>query len=231
MALTLKAKPRITSDVETLRVTDISGEYDATTVTGGWGDPNSELSESAVGVIVQRSLNGVVSSWPVDGNQIVYDPAALNSKETSFEFPFVMDGHLKVTIFRLPVSEDGTTTVEGDTLDEEDFFYWNNDSLIWQIQSGVAVAVDFEDLIDEDSVVQSTCEVLFFPKLTIEHNSLYTEYMLKRNTSCDSAEELFKEIQHLYMDLAGAYYRFKSGAVLEAEDIIESLLKKYDLAV
>lgn len=228
--LTLISKYQITSDVAKLFVTDITGQYATTTNETGWGPPNPEISKSAIAVVVQRFLDGVASSFSPVGNYVVYDPTAVDTKQTLFEFNFLMDGHIKVTIFRLQVSLDGLTTVEGTNLVDGDYFYWSNSSLIWQMVGTVPVAVDIVDLIGEATVVQSTCEALVFPKLIVERNTLYTEYMAERDSDCgDKTEALFQEILHFDADLAGAMYRFKTGAVLEAEDIVESLLKKYDL--
>lgn len=233
MALILKKpKYQISVDATRLFVTDITGQYDAVTNPTGWGAPNSELSESAVVMYVARVLDGVETEMTPVGNIAVYDSGAANSKETKLEFVFSMDGHLKIVIFRLPVSLDGSTKVEGGNLEEGEFFYWSNGDIIWQIESGVPVAKEVTDLIGEVSVVQSTCEDLVFPKLAIKYNTDYTEYMEERDDDdCDNAETLFQNLLHFRLDLAGAKYRFKNGSVGSAEDIIESLLKKHDLVV
>lgn len=233
MALTLKKpKYQISVDATQLFVTDVTGQYDAADNTGGWGAPNSELDQSAVAMYVARVLNGVETELSPADNFVVYDPGAANSKETRLEFAFSMDGHLKIVIFRLPVSLDGSTKVEGGTLSEGEFFYWSNVDLIWKIESGVPVAKELSTLIGDGSVVQSTCEDLVFPKLAIKYNTDYTTYMEERDDDdCEDAETLFQNLLHFRLDLAGAKYRFKNGSVGSAEDIIESLLKKHDLAV
>jgi len=181
---------------------------------------------------VARVLDGEETQMEPADSFAVYDPSAANTKETRLEFAFSMDGHLKIVIFRLPVSLDGSTKVEGSSLSEGEFFYWNNDDLIWQIESGTPVAKELSELIGDSSVVQSTCEDLVFPKLAIKYNTDYTEYMEERDDDdCDDAETLFQNLLHFRLDLAGAKYRFKNGSVGSAEDIIESLLKKHDLVV
>lgn len=231
MALTLaKPKYQISVDATQIFVTDITGQYDAVTNEGGWGAPNPELSESAVAMYVARVLDGVETEMSPATSFAVYDPGAANTKETKLEFAFSMDGHLKIVIFRLPVSLDGSTKVEGGSLGEGEFFYWNNGDLIWQIVSGAPVVKELSELIGEVSVVQSTCEDLVFPKLAIKYNTDYTEYMEERDDDdCDDAETLFDNLVHFRVDLAGAKYRFKNGSVGSAEDIIESLLKKHDI--
>lgn len=225
-----KPKFQISVDATQIFVTDITGQYDAITNTGGWGAPNPELSESAVIMYVVRVLDGVETEMTPVGNIAVYDPGATNTKETKLEFVFSIDGHLKIIIFRLPVSLDGSTKVEGGNLGEGDFFYWNNGDIIWQIESGFPVAKEVTDLIGEGSVVQSTCESLPFPKLALKYNADYTTYMEERDDDdCDDAEMLFQNLLHFRVDLAGAAYRFKNGSVGSAEDIIESLLKKHDI--
>lgn len=233
MALVLKKpKYQITVDTTQVFVTDITGAYDAVDNTGGWGAPNFRLDQSAIAVLVQRVLDGVGTDMTPVANIEVYDPAAANSKETRLDFNFSMDGHMKIVIFRLPVSLDGVTKVEGGSLTELEYFYWNNTSLIWQIVAGVPVAKELSTLVGVGSVVQSTCEDLVFPKLAVKYNTDYTVYMQEvEDEDCDDGEELFQALLHFRLDLAGAKYRFQNGSVGSAEDIIESLLKKNDLLV
>lgn len=233
MALAL-AKPKYQIHIDTTKIyiTDITGQYDVDDNPGGWGAPNFELAQSAVAMLVQRVLDGEESSMSPISNSVVYDPVASNTKETVLDFTFSMDGHIKITIFRLPVSLDGTTKVEGGSIANNEYFYWSNTSLFWQMVDGVPVAKDLEDLVGVGTVVQSTCEDLVYPKLAVEFNTKYTEYMEERDDDdCEDAEKLFDELQHFRMDLAGAKYRFRNGSVGSAEDIIQSLLKKYDLLV
>jgi hypothetical protein len=228
MSLVIKPKYQIFVDASKIRITDITGQYNAASNTGGWGAPNDELNAAALVFAVQRILDGQGSLMtPVD-NYIVFDPEAENSKQTSIDFNFSMDGHIKIAIFKLPVSLDGTVDLDSNPLNEGDYFYWNNGPLLWKIQDNVPVEAEVSELIDNVSVVQGTCEDIVFPKLAFKHNSRYTEYMTKR-ASCDGANDIFNELLQLKLDLAGAKYRFRSGAISEAEDIIESLLKKYDL--
>lgn len=233
MALILKKpKYQITVDAAKVYVTDITGAYDAVSNPGGWGSPNPELDESAVVAFVQRIVDNVGTTLDYVDNYAVYDPTAENTKETRMEFDNALDGHIKIVIFRLPVSLDGATKVGGGSLVEGEFFYWNEDeSLVWKREAGLPIPVDLAELEGEGSVVQSTCEDLIFPRLAIAYNTLYSEYMEDRDGSCNNADALFNELLHFRMDLAGAKYRFKNGYHGSAEDIIDSLLKKYEVTV
>lgn len=229
MALSLTEKYQITVDGTTIVVTDTTGAYDADTNPGGWGDPNPELNESAIVALVRRVVDDVETSFTPVGNYAVYDPAAVNTKQTQFNFTILNDGHIKMYVFRLPVSTDGINSVSGEDINEGDFFYWNNGSLIWKILGGSAVAATVEDLIGVDTVVQTLCEDLIFPKLSLKYNELYNHYRQIRDESCNDAERLFQKLLRLRLDLAGAKYMFRSGLIESSEDKIQTLLKKYDL--
>lgn len=234
MALILKPKYQIDVLGTTLYVTDITGQYGTVDVVeneGGWGVLNPSLADSALVALVQRFIGTTGSSLQTISNQIIYDNTALETKETQFTFTTGLDGHIKITLFRLPVSLNGATTVELAELQEGDFFYWNNVSLIWKIENSLPVVVTVEELIGVTSVTQTTCEDLMFPSLAIKYNTLYRLYVESRDTSCNSAEAKFQELLHLRMDLYGAKTLFRSGLTTLSEDVINTLLQRYDLAV
>lgn len=228
----LKSKYQINVQGNTLYITDISGAYDASDNIGGWGSPNSALNQSAICCLVQRVVGTTAASLVATSNQSVYDPTAIASKQTQFTFAVGTDGHIKIYLFRLPVSLDGSTTVESTNLSDGNFFYWDNAShTIWQRISGVPTPKALEDIIGNINTVNSLCEALIFPALAIKHNSLYRHYTEKRDVDCHAGDKLFYEVQHLRLDLYGAQGCFRSGLVTKAEDIINTLLKKYDLVV
>lgn len=232
MAQILKGKYQIDVLGTTLYITDISGVYDVADNTGGWGSPNPSLAQSAIIALVQRFVGITGTSLTAISSQIVYDPSALNTKQTQFTFQKGLDGHIKITLFRLPVSLDGANTVESNEIVSGDYFYWNSSShLLWKMVGVTPVAVEIIDLLGKVNVLQSTCEDLIFPSLAIKHNALYRTYKDERDEDCNAADVLFQEVLRLRLDLYGAKTCFRSGLITKAEDIINTLLKKYDLAV
>jgi len=230
MALILKSKYQVSTDGTTLRLINVTGAYDPSTNPGGFGTPNPELSDSALIALILRRLDDTDTPLVPISNQILYDNGALNSDEAAFDFTYLQDGHHMMYLFRLPVSLDGIVTVEGPALVNGNYFYWNNGDVIWKMEGGTAVPVtDLTEMIDNPSITQKLCEDLIFIKLTQKFNEMYQDYREKREDCCDGLDALFQELQMFRLDLIGAKMSFKSDLVDEAEDIIESLIKKYNV--
>lgn len=226
--LQLKILIQLNVQGDRLYVTDKTGIYDATDNTGGWGSPNPSLNKSALAVLVQRVSETITEFLPV-GTSVTFNPAALDSDETTLEFFFTLDGHIKVTEFRLPVSDDGSVDMDGTALDEEAYFYYNGE--VNQIQSGLPVVItDLSVMLGDGDVVQATCEDLLYPQLKKEAQQIRLDYKNQRE-SCDdgSAEETFQEFRNLYFDLIGTDWDFAAGLVVQAERNIDRLLKQYEL--
>lgn len=235
MALTLKEVIRTNIYGREVWVTDKTGAYNASTNVGGWGAPNKELADSALLCIVKRqsgSDNAVVEKYleALEGvPQITHNPGAINTDVNSFGFTYDTDGHYIASLFRLRVSTDsGATDLEGIVIADGDYFVMSN--LLYVKESGSPVLVpveDYPDLLEEDSITQVTCEVMFYNKLLIKDRDYYKEYKDKRDTSCEDAKEWLHKYFDLRADIAGADYSFRSGLKIEAEDIIDSLLEQH----
>jgi hypothetical protein len=231
MALEMSLKTLVHRPVDKYRVTDTTGQY-GTANLGGWGDPNVELSESAIwAIVIRKASTGDELLTPVLSN-FVYDPTAANDKQTSIEFNYLNDGHLESYMGQLPVSLDGDTYVSGGTIGEGEYFYWSSgDTFAWKREGGVNIAVEsLAELIENEGIVTQTfCEELIPARIAIELQSLYKKYRLQRDTKCDDAEQVFQQLLKLQQDVQGAFYAFHSDLKVEAQTQIEDKLAEYQL--
>lgn len=224
-------KYEVSVAVDILRVTDITGEYDASDNVNGWGAPNAELDLSALFFIVKRKASTEDEFMESVTTQVVYDAAAANTKETAVEFTYLNDGVLEVTVGVLPYSADGTSIPSG-AIPNDTFFYWSNSGeTVWKMVDSVPVAVtDINDLLDEaDTVIQTTEQDILLPKLAVQKQSLYKTYRMERDKKCGDAKKTFQELLELGQNIQGAVYAFYSGLTTEAQDQVETLLEEYQL--
>jgi hypothetical protein len=228
MAQTIKPDYSVAITGTSLFVKDKSGAYDAIDNPGGWGAPNPEIAESCVfAAVIRKASSGDEYLVGVSPDR-VFDPLALNTKETLFEFTYKNDGAHEIYIGRLPVSDDGSNLINSaGTIPEDTFFYW--DGKFWQLVDSVAVEKQMVDLINEPTVVQGLCEDIIACRLAIQKQSLYKDYRKNRELNCDDAEPIFQELLKLREDIQGSVYAYYSGLKIEAQDQIESLLDKYQL--
>src|SRR6478609_9113710 len=106
MALLIVQKYEVSIDVSTLRVTDITGAYDATTNPTGWGTPNLELNVNALWFVVKRKASGGDEYFEPSAVQIVFDSIAANTKETAVDFDYLNDGVFEITVGTVGASLD-----------------------------------------------------------------------------------------------------------------------------
>lgn len=228
MALSIKIKSAITRDSKTLVVTDKTGAYVASLNEGGWGAPNVELDQSCLVFIAQRMGTEETTLLASSNTVLVFDSGAANTKETSVNLNFTLDGVYHITICRLPVSNDGINVLEGSPIASDSYFYWN--SKVWKMVSSTPNEItDISELVGVNSVVQNTCLAVLYPMLAIKRQSIYKKYRLSRDKACDDAEDLKEEFRKLYDDLVSVSYTAWSGLEVEAQDQIESLIDYYQI--
>jgi len=230
MGLIITPEYKISITGTSIFVTDKTGQYDVTTNPGGWGAPNEELAESCLVVVVVRKASGGDELFePISPTvAYLYDNSATNADEKEFEIKWAADGVIDVGIIRLPVSLDDTNYVDTGTIQEGDFYFYNN--AVRERVSGIGeVFTDYGSLLDEGALLKGVCSDIATPALAIQTQSLYKEYRLSRETDCDDAEELLQEIVKLNTDIQGAYYTFYSNLAVEAQAQVEDLLDKYEL--
>lgn len=98
MALEIKFKRNVNQDGDVLLLTDITGAYDASDNTGGYGTPNLARADVNLVPYVTFGLSG--NTIPVGD----YIPDA----STEIPVPVQGDGVYPVTVFALPTSYDYT---------------------------------------------------------------------------------------------------------------------------
>ena len=235
MALEFKIETKIDSSGNPLYLTDKTGAYVVTDNEGGWGTPNPERNLNALMAIVEKIIHvdGEPNTFlsPVT-NQIVYNGSIDNTYETAFQFTMGNDGGYIHHFLLLPVSTDGITTLEGDTILENWYFYMT-DGVIYQKDSlGANIVVDdysvLIDIANADRPTQANCQKLWTPDLAVEEGKMYNEYRTAREDCDDEREKLLDGIELGY-NVKHANGLFYQGLQLEAEDVIETQLEKYGL--
>lgn len=227
MPLIPKQQYAVSPDGTILRITDKTGEYDVTSNPGGYGTPNPDLADSCWFALVKQ-LTSTGNTLIAGYTRFVYDPAAANTKETSIDVPFPIDGTFTICSGRLPVTTDGANLVEGGVIPANSYVYYNG--VIYQKTGGILVAVaDLSTLIDNVDILQVSCDDILFPILAIKRQALYKQYRLARNKDEDQGKSLFFQILKLREDLQGAKYTFVSGLETQAQDQIESLIDLYSI--
>ena len=235
MALEFKIEVKIDGSGNPIYQTDKTGAYDVTDNEGGWGAPNPERNLNALMAIVEKIVHedGQPNTFltPLT-NQIVYNPSIDNSYETAFQFQIGNDGGHIHHFLLLPVSTDGITTLEGNTIQENEYFYMT-DGFVYQKELGGnnVVVDDYSVLVDPANLnkpVQANCQKLWSPQLNIKEGTIYNEYRIARE-NCDDQREMLLDGIELGYNVKHANGLFYQGLQLEAEDVIETQLEKYGL--
>lgn len=211
--------------------TDKTGAYNASTNTGGYGAPNPELDESALLLIMQREDHtGKTVLVPITP-QVVHNPNVENTEANAFGFTYLTDGHYISTLIRLRVSDDGgATDLAGAPI--ADGTYFAIGTTIYHREGGLNVLVepeDYIDLIEDDSLTKSTCEVMFYNKLLIKARDYYKEFSAAREDAREDSESILFKMDELFADISGADYNFRSGLKTKAESIVKTLLEKHNI--
>ena len=235
MALEFKIETKIDSSGNPLYLTDKTGAYVVTDNEGGWGAPNPERNLNALMAIVEKIIHvdGEPNTFlsPVT-NQIVYNGSIDNTYETSFQFTMGSDGGYIHYFLLLPVSTDGITTLEGDTILENWYFYMTDGNVYQKDSVGDNIVVDdYSVLIDTSNAnrpTQANCQKMWTPKLAVKEGSVYNEYRQARR-DCDNEQEILLEGIEIGYNVKHANGLFYQGLQLEAEDVIETELEKYGL--
>jgi len=237
MSLQLRQLVQVDISGKYIWSTDKSGAYDPDTNTGGWGNPNPELSESALLVIAIRKASATALSF-VSAHQIIYDSGATNADEFQWQMNYPSQhGHIQVWMMRIWVSDDGIIDKSGDhAIEEGDFFFIpaNPDTVFMKTGSGVDAVeevTDLTDLInseDETNPYQIICEDLFINLLAKKAARLMKEKILARQRENTSQfEDLRDQITDITQGIQSADYAFRGGLTVEANAQIESLTDEY----
>lgn len=208
MAQELKMTHYPDQHADVIWVNETSGAYVADYNDTGWGDPNSELSESCLMIYAERVIddadNHVVE---VLTSQFIYDDTALNTESKEFQLTYDEDGHYNISLLRFPVSVDGENFVEGGAIGEGDYVYYNNQLYLHDGLELVAVT-DFASLIGNENITQKTCEVLFQSKAIIKLNNARLEFRNKRLSHTEDIDPYREKWFDMKSMIEDAYKQF-----------------------
>jgi len=239
MALELNQLVQIDYTAKYLWSTGKTGEYAAVDNEGGWGAPNSELNQSALGVIAvardeARTVYGNVSPrWK-------YNSGATNADENQFQISYLKDSIIDVYMIRLMVSADHTITVDTVpiVLVEGHYYYYSQDSQVYKIENGVPVLVeDMLELIDALSTLATfdgdttsiLCSDAYVVKLSVEYGAWYKRYTILRKEGCDDIKGEFFRMLNFKEDIIGARRAYNSGLFSKAQSTIETLTEEQNI--
>lgn len=233
MALSFKIEAKIDIDGTTLYLTDKTGQYDAVDNEGGWGTPNEERNLNALLAIVEKIVHDGENTFlePIT-NQIVYNDTVDNTYETAFQFSMGNDGGYIQYFLLLPVSSDGITTLEGATIQENEYFYMVDGNIYQKQAGGSNETVDnYSVLVDntnDNRPTQANCQRIWTPKLSSKEAEIYNQYR-KARKNCDNERKVLLEGIELGYNIKHAVGGFYQSLQLDAEDTIETQREKYGL--
>jgi len=236
MALELNQLVQVEQTGKYLWATDKSGEYSAENLTG-WGNPNFELNESALGVIVMardtdRTVYASVSPrWK-------FSASADNATENVFQVTYTKDSIIDVYMIKLMATYDNTTSIDGVLFTEGHYFYNATDAVVYKIESGIPVLVeDMTELVDalptlealDGNTVSVLCSDAYVVNLAIEYGKEYKNYVLKRTEGCDNLQKIFFDMLNFKEDIIGARRSYTSGLFSKAQSTIETLTEEKNI--
>lgn len=220
MAITINTKIQIESDASAIYLTDITGAADGSN-PNGYGAPNEDRNEFAgVFYATTEDSSNVQTEVTYTGSNVDYNGGYANTHESAFTVNYKVDGWYNLYYFLVSST---VTAVEGA------FYYDTGTEEVKQIVGGLPVVVtDYSLMIGAASVQQNLDQKLFISKLAIVQNSLLEVYL---TCTCGDGEPLCEkdklEYEKLKYLLAGADYRFASGATATAQEMVEKLTKIY----
>jgi len=233
MALEFKIESKIDISGNPLYLNDKTGAYDVNDNPGGWGAPNPERNLNALMAIVEKIVHDGDNTFltPIT-NQIVYNDSIDNTYETAFQFQMENDGgHIQYFLL-LPVSTDGITTLEGATIQENEYFYMTDGNIYQKEVGGSNVVVeDYSVLVDntnDNRPTQANCQRIWTPELSTKEAEIYNEYRQARK-DCNNEREVLLEGIELGYNIKHAVGGFYQSLQLDAEDTIETQREKYGL--
>ena len=222
MALEINTTRQIESDASLIYLRDTTGALDGSNPNGYGGTNPDRNSFAGILYAVTEDSSNVQTEVSYVGNNVDYNAGHANTYESSFSITYSTDGWYNLYYFLVDTT---VTAVEGD------FYYDTGTSQVKQIVSGSPVVVtDYSLMIGASSVTQNLDVELFISKLSIAHNALLELYMdcdcdCDDNTQhCEPKKLNYQKLKYL---LAGADYRFASGANTIAQGMIEKLIKIY----
>jgi hypothetical protein len=235
MALVLTFKTEPNSSGDRLWITDRTGQYDAVANPEGWGDPppgnNHDLNASGLAVLILRKDSAGDQRLLAVSSDALFNPGAANDFENVFEFYFVNDGTHDMYMWRLPVSADGITDLETNSLIEGDYFYHSINQDVERVTATIPeIITDYTEMIDypQTNLYQTLCQDIFSPRSAIKRQQEYRDYQAARQGNC-AENPLFLKSMETTLDIISGEYSFRSGLLMEAQRQVETLLDDKDI--
>jgi hypothetical protein len=215
------SKLTVSREGDRLYVTDKTGAYSATNITG-WGAPNISLDQHAIAALIQR-VDETTENHVVVGVDVRHAQSG-EAYEHQFEFEYLKDGDIRGYLFALKVTTDGTNYLSGGTVQDGDYFYYDG---VKQRVSGLNVDVtDYSVFIDDVNIPQGVDSDLMLKELGEKHADLYLDYSKSR----DEDGDLKDKSRDLYDDLFGAYKMYWTGGnTVGAVELVNKLYETYGL--
>ena len=232
MALVIKYKSQLNTEADRVFITDLTGLYAAGTNDGGYGTPNEDLNTLCLLALIQRNASEGAESLAAVGSEGYYNPSAVNTDQTIFEFVYESDGWHTMDLIALPVSVNRDEDINGNTMVVGDHFYLTSESAI-HVKTGAGASdlvTDLTTVLDQTSTAlqKTRCEEFFMGKLSVEREAQYTEYRRTRKGVCKPDKE-FNAIRELTEDLISADQTFRSGLTTQAQDQIEIVIDEQNV--
>jgi hypothetical protein len=230
MALTIKFKTQADREADRLWLTDLTGEYNAETNTGGYGTPNVDLHDICLLAIIQRNASYGVEQLQFIPQPFIYNPSADNDFQTVFEALYINDGWHSMNLVALPVSTNGDVDQQGNTILEGQNFYWTQFAGIFlKGRLNVNIPVEnYEEVLEQDDLVTTKCEDFFMSKALVYREEQYIDYRKIRKGVCEP-NSVFNEMREITEDVISSDLTFRSGLMVQAQDQAETLIDEKNL--
>jgi len=239
MALELNQLVQPDYTAKYLWATDKTGAYALDSNDGGWGDPNSPLSQSALGVIAiardefRTVFENISPRWK-------YNDGASNANENIFQLGYAKDSIIDVYMIRLMVSLDHIITVDtvGINLVDGHYYYHGTEGVVYKIENAAPVLVeDMTELVDalptlatlDGDTTSILCSDAYVVKLSVEYGAWYKRYTILRKEGCDDIKGEFFNMLNFKEDIIGARRAYNSGLFTKAQSTIETLTEEQNI--
>lgn len=237
MALELNQLVQPDYTAKYLWVTDKTGEYAVDSNEGGWGAPNFELNQSALGVVAiardefRSVFENISPRWR-------FSASSTNDFVNVAQLAYLKDSLIDVYSIRLMATYDDIVSVDAINFQEGSYFYNITEDVVKKIENGAVIVVeDMVELVDNLSTLQALdgntisviCSDAYVIKLSVEYGKEYKVYTVKRKEGCDDLKTELFNLLNFKEDIIGARRAYNSGLFSQAQSIIETLTEEKNI--